>query len=179
MKIEWSDRTKVKVLVGVGALAFVALVAIGLLSSDSDGRSGKRTEPPITNPLGGFRERANDRDAQSNARNAVAAANVSYQDTMSYTDLTQDLLNQVEPSLHFEAGGDSPGGNSSPRQIDYLVVSPIRIVMGVESETGACFYAQDNKDVTGVNRGSTFMGPARCVELSLLALNNPGWGDEF
>ena len=54
-----------------------------------------------------------------------------------------------------------------------------RIVLGVESETGACFYAQDNKDVTGINRGTTFMGPARCDELSLLTMDNPAWGDEF
>ena len=174
MKIEWSNRTKV--LVGAGAVAFVALVAVGLLSSDSDESSGVRHEkrlgpPPLVD--------TDDRAAQSSLRNAVAAANVLYVDTMAYTDLTQSQLALAEPSLHFEAGGSSPGGNSSPGQIDYLVVSPVRVVLGVKSRTGACFYAQDNKDVTGVNRGSTFMGPGTCVELASLALDNPNWGDEF
>ncbi len=54
-----------------------------------------------------------------------------------------------------------------------------RIVLGVESETGACFYAQDNKDVTGINRGTRFMGPGPCVELALLTVDDPGWRDEF
>ena len=174
MKIEWSNRTKV--LVGAGSVAFVALVAVGLLSRDSDGssgvRHGKRLGPP---PLVEANDRAQDRAAQSNLRNAVAVANVLYTDTQDYTSLPQDLFNQMEPTLHFEAGGSSPGGNSSRYEIDYLVVSPVRVVLGVKSDTGACFYAQDNKDVTGINRGSTFMGPGTCVELASLALDNPNW----
>lgn len=181
MATGWSMRRKV--LVGAGALVFMLAVGAGLLlpepEGSSEGGSGGRGGLPFSSPLGDANERAQDRAAQSNVRNAVAAANVFYTDTLDYTRISQALLSQMEPSLRYEAGGSSPRSNSSPRQIDYLVVSPIRIVLGVESETGACFYAQDNKDMTGVNRGTTFMGPARCVELARLAVDNSGWGDEF
>lgn len=181
MGIGWSVRQKV--LVGAGAMVFIALVAAGLLLPEPEGSSGggygKGEGLSVPNPFRGARERAKDRAAQSNIRNAVAAANVLYTDSLDYTPLSQALFGMAEPSLRFEAGGRSPGENSSHDQISYLVTSPRRIVLGVESKTGACFYAQDNKDVTGINRGSTFMGPARCVELARLAVDDLAWGDEF
>ncbi len=61
----------------------------------------------------GARERAQDRAAQSNLRNALTSAKVHYTDEENFSDgaggdVTVGLLNAIEPSLTFVAGAASP-----------------------------------------------------------------------
>jgi len=61
----------------------------------------------------GARERAQDRAAQSNLRNALTSAKVHYTDEENFSDgaggdVTVALLNAIEPSLTFVAGAASP-----------------------------------------------------------------------
>lgn len=54
----------------------------------------------------GARERAQDRAAQSNLRNALTAEKVFYTDAEQYTDVAADLA-AIEPSLNFAAAADA------------------------------------------------------------------------
>ena len=136
----------------------------------------------------GARERAQNRAAQANIRNGVAAANVVYNDDQDYTQTLQNDFTQAEPSLTWESGTGDPSANTSAKTIDYYASAATRIVMGVEAANGHCYYAQDNKDTTGTNRGSTFMnGPeafgtsSGCTTLddAGLAFDDGDWNDEF
>ena len=138
----------------------------------------------------GARERAQNRAAQSNIRNAVAAANVLYTDSLDFTQVTESTFSGAEPSLTFAQVSASPAGNASPKRVNFLVESQSRIVMGVRSDNGNCYYAQDNKATSGVARGARFMdgpkasglgGGSGCTALddTELALADPDWNDEF
>lgn len=52
----------------------------------------------------GARERAQDRAAQSNLRNALTAEKVNYTDTQAYTDNTASAMTNIEPSLTYDVG---------------------------------------------------------------------------
>lgn len=133
----------------------------------------------------GARERAQNRSAQSNIRNAIAAANVLYTDNQDYTQVTQTDFANAEPSMTIAPITASPAANNSAKEINYMVDAQTRIVMGVESANGNCYYAQDNKSTTGSSRGAKFMnGPDS--GLGCVALDNAGllvtdadWLDEF
>lgn len=134
----------------------------------------------------GARERAQNRAAQSNIRNAIATANVLYTDAQNYLLITQTNLDQAEPSLTFVNVTTAP--TAAPKTINYVLSTVTRVVMGVRSANGNCYYAQDNKSTSGANRGSTFInGPssisttASCVALdnAAVAVGSANWGDEF
>ena len=137
----------------------------------------------------GARERAQNRAAQSNLRNAIGAANVIYTDGLDFRLATVSTLGGAEPSLSFADVTASPALNSSAKMINFMVDTQTRIVMGVESANGNCYYAQDNKATDGTPRGATFMngpeasglGGSGCVALgnSELDLVDPDWNDEF
>ena len=145
----------------------------------------------------GARERAQNRAAQSNIRNAIAAANVLYTDSQDYTDTTKvdaSKLISAEPSMTFVLNSTTVVGlaaTDTPKTIYFNTPAQTRIIMGVEAANGNCYYAQDNKAPTGANRGSTFMnGPdasaiaatTGCVALSdgaLAVSNTTDWADEF
>ena len=70
----------------------------------------------------GARERAQDRAAQSNLRNALTSAKVHYTDEEDFSngaaaDVTPALLNAIEPSLTFVAGLIAAGAD----QVGYVV----------------------------------------------------------
>ncbi len=110
--------------------------------------------------LMGARERAQNRAAQSNIRNAIAAANVLYTDNQNYTLVTTTDFVNAEPSMTFVSTTADPASNTSAKTINYYVESTARIVMGVKSANGNCYFAQDNKSTTGSSRGAKFMnGP--------------------
>src|SRR3954468_9566908 len=86
----------------------------------------------------GARTRAQDRQAQSNLRNAFAAEKVVYTDNQAYT-ATPATLTAIEPSLAYAADA---GPSGSPKTI-YVNVTGTTLTIGAKSKSGTCFYMQD------------------------------------
>jgi type IV pilus assembly protein PilA len=117
----------------------------------------------------GARERAQDRAAQSNLRNALTAAKVHYTDTENYSDggavvadVTAAQLTAIEPSLQFTAGAitiPAPAGNP---EVGYVVESVVAgdrqiITFTAYSESGKTFGLKD------ISSGAT-SGTYYCVD---------------
>jgi type IV pilus assembly protein PilA len=115
----------------------------------------------------GARERAQNRSAQSNVRNALTAEKTSYTDTQTYT-ATSATLTAIEPSLTYVnavpakgthevyvASGTSTGG-----------VAGDAVVIGAQSASGKCYWLQD---VAG-NPGTKWSTSTSCT--AVLAPND-------
>jgi type IV pilus assembly protein PilA len=104
----------------------------------------------------GARQRAEDRAAQSSARNALTAAKTIFTDSQSYTPATPAALLGVEPSLTFPAVGTGSSG-----QNDIATATPTTNVAGdtfmiaVLSKANTCWYM---KDVSTSPGAGTFYG---------------------
>jgi type IV pilus assembly protein PilA len=95
----------------------------------------------------GARQRAQDRAAQSNARNALTAEKTIYTDSQAYTS-SATTLSGVEPSLNFVA--DSAPGTATPNQVAISVNAAGDVVwVGVKSKSNTCFYIQDTAGSPG------------------------------
>ena len=94
----------------------------------------------------GARQRAQDRAAQSDLRNALTAAKVLYTDTESYSLTASDLMG-VEPSLTFVAVASTTADNigfvGSAANIDFVTLS----------EAGDYFCLAED-EAAGVSSGS-------------------------
>jgi type IV pilus assembly protein PilA len=84
------------------------------------------------------RNRARDRAAQANLRNALTAEKAYFTDRQAYTQTAAELL-AVEPALALDAAADS---NPTKGSISYALVGNV-IVLGTQSASGACFYLKD------------------------------------
>ena len=89
----------------------------------------------------GARERAQNRQAQSNLRNAFAAEKVVYTDNQAYTESSTDLTD-VEPSLSYVAATTIPA-TATPKQI-YVDVTSGVVTLGARSKSGTCYYMRDS-----------------------------------
>ncbi|HEV8424084.1 MAG TPA: type II secretion system protein [Actinomycetes bacterium] len=99
----------------------------------------------------GARQRAQDRAAQSNLRNALTAEKTYYTDSQVYyaTDGAA-ALKAIEPSLTFDATADAVPTQGS---VGYALVGTA-IVLSTESASGTCFYVKDTP--TGTAAGTTY-----------------------
>ena len=112
----------------------------------------------------GARDRANDRSAQSNLRNALTAEKTLYTDQSTYTDTsgaTQiSALLGIEPSLTWQTAAPT-----APRQVEATVYNPggapaTSVVLVAHSDAGACFYIAD-VSAPSANPGTYYArGPA-------------------
>lgn len=108
----------------------------------------------------GARERAQDRAAQSNLRNALTAAKVHYTDEENFSDgaggnVTEGLLEAIEPSLDFIAGAANVDGSD----VGYVVEdngANVRqiITFTAYSASGTSFCIADT--LTNPNSGTTY-----------------------
>jgi type IV pilus assembly protein PilA len=108
----------------------------------------------------GARQRANDRSAQSNLRNALTAEKTLFTDTQTFTDTGAatgvSALAAVEPSITWQTA--VPSG---PRQVTATVTGNTTVVLAAHSDSGVCFYMVDIA-APGTNAGtyySTSAGP--------------------
>jgi len=101
----------------------------------------------------GARQKAQDRAAQSDLRNALTAAKTGYVDTEDYTTVG---LSSIEPSLTYVTGA----GNFStqPKTISVNAVSASEIILAAKSASGQCFYIQDLTDANGATPAGTYYG---------------------
>lgn len=117
----------------------------------------------------GARERAQDRAAQSNLRNALTAAKVFYVDNEDYDaadDASNSDLADIEPSLTFS----STIGNADADTVGYLPAGQV-ITLATQSASGTWFcisddsssgggttYASDTAALTGVDTAAECAG---------------------
>jgi type IV pilus assembly protein PilA len=98
----------------------------------------------------GARERAQNRAAQSNLRNALAAAKTFYTDGDTYLGFTETVAEGIEPSLDFE-----PDAAATVDVININLISADEVVMSSESASGADFCIADNS-LGPVGAGTSF-----------------------
>jgi type IV pilus assembly protein PilA len=97
----------------------------------------------------GARNRANDRAAQSNLRNALAAAKVHFTDNDTYTGFNEAIGEAIEPSLDFEATGVA-----AQDIVDLGTVTATEVTMQTLSASGSTFCIADNANTApGTVRG--------------------------
>ena len=85
----------------------------------------------------GARERAQDRAAQSNLRNAYTAAKSIYTDNETYTDATTTALEGSEPTMTFVTGASTDAKMIS-------VATSANIFVGVaKSKSGRCYFIKE------------------------------------
>ena len=103
----------------------------------------------------GARQRAQNRAAQSSARNALVAAKTAYTDTDNYSKATYTDLPSIEPSLTYVAAGAQSTG---PKVVSvWTSATPFQEwAAAVLSDSGACFYIHDV--ATGSPGAGTFYG---------------------
>ena len=123
----------------------------------------------------GARERAQNRAAQSGLRNALVAAKTAYTDDSDYSGADTDAeLSAIEPSLDYPLGTVASTG---PTEISVTVSDAGANVDQVWSaaalsESGDCFYIEDN--ATGP--GTTYGTGAVCTgDAALAAVLGASW----
>ena len=92
----------------------------------------------------GARQKAQDRAAQSNLRNALTAVKTAYVDSQDYskdTSASPMAYSTIEPSLTWQTAAATKAG-----QISVSAASADVIVLAAYSASGQCFFV---KDITG------------------------------
>ena len=93
----------------------------------------------------GARQRAQDRAAQSNVRNAFTAEKTFYTDGQAYTATVSDMT-AIEPSLTYTntAGSLAATGNLVFLHATTVTTTNDTVVLGALSGSGKCFWLKDN-----------------------------------
>ncbi len=92
----------------------------------------------------GARTKAQDRAAQSNLRNGIAAAKVYFTDDDTFTGFSNTEGETIEPSLGWAAAGTPTAG-----QVVVAVVAADNVVLTALSESGTFFCIADNAAASG------------------------------
>ena len=115
----------------------------------------------------GARTRAQDRQAQSNLRNAFAAEKVVYTDNQSFTtDIA--TLSGIEPSLTYVAANNVTASTDA-KQI-YVNVTGTSVTLGAKSKSGTCFYMKDS-----ANAPTQFAKDGACAGLDTVGGFTGAW----
>ncbi len=102
----------------------------------------------------GARERAQDRAAQSDLRNALTAAKTLYVDDQTYASVDAAALGGVEPSLEFADSGSSTVANP----VILVDATAETITLTKMSQSGTCFVLIDRALPVG-NEPAGTVGP--------------------
>lgn len=113
----------------------------------------------------GARQRAQDRGAQSNARNALAAEKVFYVDNEFYADSADDVdgdgtadLLQIEPSLTYAAAVSATDPSQIAVEVCGTAGSEQAVALSSQSASGTVFTVLDV--ATGAEAGTYFASGA-------------------
>src|SRR4051794_15417655 len=99
----------------------------------------------------GARERAQNRSAQSNVRNALTAEKTTYTDTQTYT-ATAATLTAIEPSLGYVAGVPAKGKNEVQVAVN---AGGDTVYIGAQSASAKCYYLKDVAGAPGTKWADT------------------------
>jgi type IV pilus assembly protein PilA len=97
----------------------------------------------------GARARAQDRAAQSDLRNGLAAAKTYFTDGDTYTGFDVSAAKGIEPSLNWKTGVPTAGTT----ELGINFVSANEVIMGRRSSSGAEFCLGDNSKGPGTTFG--------------------------
>ena len=126
----------------------------------------------------GARQRAQDRAAQSNLRNALTAEKVIYTDgeIFSADVAAGGALESVEPSLTWQAGASADPNEIRVRIADVAVPAVTANVTCLESQSAAGTTFAIGEVAVGVNAGTYFgtAAMAACTEAAVILLG-PSW----
>jgi type IV pilus assembly protein PilA len=114
----------------------------------------------------GARTRAQDRAAQSNLRNTLAAAKTLYTDQQSFLSASVAALGTAEPSLTYQAAA-----SGAPNQVSVTSPATTAFVAAALSSSGKCFLIRDDTG-TGTQFASQTSGT--CV-----ASSTPTWSGKW
>jgi type IV pilus assembly protein PilA len=121
----------------------------------------------------GARQRAQDRAAQSNLRNALTAEKTYYTDKQAYTpNATASVdLKAIEPSLNYDAAA-----NTAPivGSIGYQL-SGSAIILSTKSASGTCFYIKDDPSNAGTGTQYAKSAASPCPTPSVAAGFQSSW----
>jgi type IV pilus assembly protein PilA len=123
----------------------------------------------------GARQRAQNRAAQSSARNGLVAAKTAYTDVDSYQKATFADLGAIEPSLQYVVNTAQSAG---PKSLSVWVsATPYQEwAAAVLSDSGQCFWIHDI--ASGGGAGTFYGGDptgAACKGDSAKAASGPSW----
>jgi type IV pilus assembly protein PilA len=90
----------------------------------------------------GARQRAQDRAAQSNVRNALTAEKTFFTDGQVYSETASDLT-AIEPSLNYTNAAASMSSSGSVIYVKVYGTPATTLVVGAESGSGKCFWLRD------------------------------------
>jgi prepilin-type N-terminal cleavage/methylation domain-containing protein len=113
------------------------------------------------------RDRAQDRDAQADLRNALSAERAHFADHEAYTQVRAELV-AIEPALVFDAAADQAPAAGS---VAYAA-SGSTVTLATRSATGTCFYLRDS-----ATAGTTYLKNSDCDQPSAPtgAFTETGW----
>ncbi|MEX1046168.1 MAG: hypothetical protein WD757_06785 [Actinomycetota bacterium] len=100
-------------------------------------------------PFAAARERAIDRGAQSNLRNAMAAAKTYFTDGDTYTGFDPEVASKIEPSLNWV--GNDPAGSGNVVSIN--LAEGDYVVMSTRAPSGHTFCIADDAAGAGTTYG--------------------------
>ena len=123
----------------------------------------------------GARQRAQDRAAQSNLRNALTAEKTYYTDNQKYSNdaAAGGALVSIEPSLAWLADA-APSVNGSVYVAKATTtVTDDTVVLGTKSASGTCFYVKDI--AAGAGAGTFYAKGAACTAPSATAVAGTSW----
>jgi type IV pilus assembly protein PilA len=132
----------------------------------------------------GARGRAQERAAQSNLRNAYAAAKTVYTDSQQWSSIDPDAVQAAEPTLELAATGAFYDTSTGAKRISIAVNETTGddwMVMAVEAETGDCFLLAEvvsGMTTFGVATSGTYYakgGGATCSAAADPAATEAGW----
>src|SRR4051812_17728845 len=99
----------------------------------------------------GARDRAHDKAAASDLRNAVAAAKTFYTDAATYTGFTTAAAMLIEPGLAWHVGGAAPTGSN----VNVESAAGQTLLLTRFSESGTYFCAVDDGTHATEHKGDT------------------------
>ena len=121
----------------------------------------------------GARQRAQDRAAQSNVRNAFTAEKTFYTDGQAYTATVSDMT-AIEPSLTYTTNAASlaASGNLVFLNVTTVTTTNDTVILGAQSGSGKCFWLKDNT-ATGTKYATTSTSP--CANPGAGAITGTSW----
>jgi len=121
----------------------------------------------------GARQRAQDRAAQSNVRNAFTAEKTFYTDGQAYTQTVSDMT-AIEPSLTYTTNAASLAatGNLVYLNVSTTTTTNDTVILGAQSGSGKCFWLKDNT-ATGTKYATTTATP--CANPGAGAITGASW----
>src|SRR5579863_10500226 len=122
----------------------------------------------------GARQKAQDRAAQSDLRNALTTVKTAYVDSQSYAaDASANAWASIEPSLAWVSAG---GSSTAPGAISTDATQADTVILANYSASGKCWYLKDVTGAVGADAAGTFYASGAATSSSCNASTaTPAW----